>query len=94
MRLEISGDAFKQCFRQGHGIHLLSQIKPIIKGNAEKYNQNIKTAAPKGAAVFCFHNTKKRAECGKNIYGITKEQKQKIDEFVDLVDTLDELIKE
>ena len=33
-------------------------------------------------------------ECGKNIYGITKEQKQKIDEFVDLVDTLDELIKE
>ena len=29
MRLEISGDAFKQCFRQGHGIHLLSQIKPL-----------------------------------------------------------------
>ena len=28
-------------------------------------------------------------ECGRNIYGITKEQKQKIDEFVDLVDTLD-----
>ena len=32
-------------------------------------------------------------ECGKNIYGITKEQQKKIDDFFDLVDTLDELIK-
>lgn len=32
-------------------------------------------------------------ECGKNIYGLTKEQQKKIDDFFDLVDTLDELIK-
>ena len=46
-------------------------------------------------ACGCKNDTENEycTKCGKNIYGITKEQKENIEQFVELVDTLSDLIK-